>query len=201
MAGAARQRAARFLKVALPLAGAGIVVTIFAFPRGEFSGGVGFDGLSGSFGEGLRLANPRFSGAAADGRPFTLRADWALPDGPDPERVGLGPVSGEFRLDDARSVGVVAGGGEFRPKAETLTLEGGVTVTTSDGWRLTATRADVDVAGGALTAAGPVAGAGPGGSIEAGAMRAARRAEGDYIWFEGGVTVRIDPGARTEGRP
>jgi lipopolysaccharide export system protein LptC len=198
-----RQRAARFLKLALPLAGAGVIAAIFAFPRSEFSG-VGFDAIAVDLSQGLRLANPRFSGATADGRPFLVTAEWALPDGPDPETVALGPVAGEIRLDDARAVRLGAQGGEIRPKDERLRLEGGVTVETSDGWRLSAAEATVELDDNTLSAAGPVAGEGPSGRIDAGSMRAARTIDGDLIWFEGGVTVRIDPSARgaaSEGKP
>jgi hypothetical protein len=198
MVSSVRLRVARFLRIALPLAAAGIIVVIFTFPRPEFGRRIGFDDVDFDLGEGLRLTNPRFTGSTADGRPFVVTADWALPDGPDPERIGLGPVTGEIRLDDARAVRLAAAGGEIRPKAETLRLEGGVAVDTSDGWRLTVSSATLDMAANVLTGEGPVAGSGPSGGIEAGSLRAARTAEGDYIWFEGGVRVRFDPARARE---
>jgi hypothetical protein len=40
-----------------------------------------------------------------------------------------------------------------------------------------------------------VRGVGPAGDISAATMRAARVGDNAYLWFEGGVTVRIDPNA------
>jgi lipopolysaccharide export system protein LptC len=188
--------AVRILKIGLPLAALGLVLLIFVAPRDRFS--IDLGSLDYSFEDGLRLENPRFSGADAAGRPFALTAEWALPDGPDPETVALGPLNGETRLEDGRVVTLSAGGGEIRPKARALSLSDGVVVETSDGWRVTAPAASADLEAETMAAEGPVEGTGPSGALEAGAMRAARRADGDYIWFEQGVRLRITPAADKE---
>ncbi len=190
--------AVRILKVGLPLAALGLVLVIFLAPRERFS--LDLDAIGYDFEDGLRLEQPRFSGADAAGRPFTLTAEWALPDGPDPESVALGPLEGEALLEDGARVTMSAGAGEIRPKERTLSLRDGVVVETSDGWRVTAPTARADLEAETLRAEGPVSGDGPQGRLEAGAMRAARRADGDYIWFEQGVRLRIDPAA-AKGKP
>jgi lipopolysaccharide export system protein LptC len=193
-----RSNVVRLLKIGLPLAALGLVLAIFLAPPDRFS--IDLGDLDFSFEDGLRLERPRFAGADAAGRPFTLAADWALPDGPNPESVELGPLEGETVLDDGRRATLSAGGGEIRPKARTLRLTGGVLVETTDGWRVTAPAARADLEAETMAAEGPVEAEGPSGALSAGAMRAARRAEGDYIWFEQGVRLRIDPAA-AKGAP
>ena len=195
MAERLRQRAVRFLKIALPLSAFALIAAIFTFPRPDFGERIGFSDLDLSLRDGLRVSAPRFTGADAEGRPFVVTAEWARPDRPDPERVTLGPVQGEIALAPYRRLSLAAAGGDIFPKDDRLTLEGGVRLDATGGWRLDVARALIDIGDTALEAEGPVRGEGPGGVIEAAKMRAARRDDGDYIWFEGGVRVRIDPGA------
>lgn len=186
----------RLLKISLPLAALALVVAVFVAPRDQVEFDFGDFDLD--FEDGLRLEEPRFSGADASGRPFTIIADWALPDSPDPERIDLGPVRGEAALADGGGLRLAAGGGVILPKARRLVLDQVVSIETTDGWRLAAPRAEADLEGRTVETDGPVSGEGPGAEIAAGAMRAARRAEGDYIWFEDGVRLRIDPAAASD---
>lgn len=194
MAADPRRRRIALLKVALPLVALALIAAVFAFPGDRFANGLSVDRVALDLIEGLRLERPRFAGETSDGRPFTVVADWALPDGPEPETVRLGPVEAGIRVDAARRLTLRAGGGELRVMDETLRLTDGVTLATSDGYTLSAESALADLDAGALLAEGPIAGAGPLGEIRSMTMRAARRAEGDYIWFEGDVRVVLRPG-------
>lgn len=193
MAGDTRSGIVRFLKVALPLAALGLVAALFLASRSDLGRGISISAIDFDVTEGLRLSQPQFTGVTRDGKPFVVTADWALPDGPDPDRVGLGPVRGEIEIEAGRRVTLTAAGGEIRPKLNTMRLEGGVRVETSDGYLMTAARADVDMKAQTLSAEGPVAVSGPAGEIDAGSMRAARSDESHTIWFENRVRVRIDP--------
>jgi len=193
MAGDARSGIVRFLKVALPLAALGLVAALFLVSRGDIGRGVSVSAIDFDVTDGLRLSQPRFTGVTRNGQPFVITADRALPDGPDPDRVGLGPVRGEIEMDAARRVTLTAQGGEIRPKLNTMRLEGGVAAETTDGYRLSAARADIDMKAETLAADGPVAVSGPAGDIASGSMRAARRDENFVVWFENRVRVRIDP--------
>ncbi len=193
MAGDARSGIVRFLKVALPLAALGLVAALFLASRSDLGRGVSVSSIDFDVTEGLRLSEPRFTGATNDGKPFVVTAEWALPDGPYPDRVGLGPMRGEIEMDAERRVTLTAQGGELRPKLNTMRLDGGVAVETTDGYRMTATGADIDMKAQTLAAEGPVAVSGPAGEIDAGSMRAERRDESHTIWFENRVRVRIDP--------
>ena len=190
-----RPRLVRFLKIALPLAAAGLIAAIFAFPSGGVRG-LRMEGVEVG-GDGLRLERPRFSGADAEGRPFTVEAEWALPDAPDPQRVELGPLRGEATPEAGRRATLVAGGGLLRVPEETLRLVGGVALTTSDGWRLRADRAEADLDSGALVAEGSVRGEGPEGALAARSLRAERGEDGYVLRFEGGVRLTL-PGRGEE---
>ena len=187
-------RQVRVLRLLLPLLAVLLLLAVFLFPRTFFLRDIDLSGLSFDPSEGLRLRNPRFAGTTDAGQPFEIVSEWALPDSPDPEHITLGPLSGQIAVDTEQTVRLEAEGGEYRPKAGLLTLEGGVTVSTADGYRMTLETADVDVKARTLEGTGPVSGQGPVGSIEAGSMRAARREDGDYIWFENGVRVIVQPG-------
>lgn len=186
-------RRVRLLKIVLPAAALALLLAVFLFPRTFLTGRIGLDGVRFDPAQGLRLERPRFSGATEDGRPFTIAADWALPDAPDPAHVTLGPVTGEIALDEGRQLRLEAAGGYFRPKDERVALDGGVAITTSDGYRLTVEAAEVDLAAQTLNARGPVSGRGSLGAITSDSLRATRTAAGNYLWFEGRVRVIVIP--------
>jgi lipopolysaccharide export system protein LptC len=190
-----RARRVRFLKIALPAAAVALIAAVFLFSGRRAVEGLSVGGLAIDPAEGLRLTSPRFTGETSSGQPFVVTADWALPDGPDPARVTLGPMRGQITLDPARRVTLQAAAGVLFPKDQRLTLGEGVVVTTSDGYRATVASAEIDFGAEAARAEGPVTGEGPLGRIEAGALRAARRDGQDYIWFERGVRVLANPAA------
>lgn len=185
------RRALRVLRIALPLGALVLVVAIFAFPRPDF-GGFDFDGAGFDVSDGLRLQNPRFDGETADGRPYLVTAQWALPDAPDPTSILLGPAVGRIDLSPDRIGFLSAGGGEFRPNENILILEEGVVARTSDGYRLTVERAVADIKGRKLETDTRTVLSAPQGELVAGAMTATRSEEGDIVRFTGGVVLTID---------
>lgn len=189
----------RVLKIVLPLVALGIFAALFVVNSSLFNSGVSFDGLGAEGGDGLRLTNPRFTGATKQGEPFLITAAWALPDGPKPQKVDLSEVQGEINLADGRVVTIKAAEGVFLPETRHVSLSGDVTLDTSDGYRLTAARAALDSGAEILTASGGVTARGALGEIAAEEMRAtkapeggANTGEGAYIWFEKRVKVRIE---------
>jgi lipopolysaccharide export system protein LptC len=193
MAADGRSRLVRLLKLALPVAAVGLAAAVFLIQRDGGGGGLSMSGLDFTEDGGLRLNNPQFSGRTPNGQPFSVTAEWALPDGPDPERVQLGPLTGEIRLSPERTAFLSAEGGEARPKEQTLRLSGDVALRSDDGYSLTVAAADLDARNRRMTAEGPVRGAAPFGDLESGSMRAAQVGETNYMWFEDRVRVRIDP--------
>ena len=191
---AGRSLGVQAAKVGLPVLAVGIIASFFLFSNARYDDAVTFDGVDlSALGEGLKLTNPRFTGATAKGEPFTVTAEWALPDGPRPENVELSNVSGELNMIDGRFVELSALGGNLMPRANIVELSGSVAFVSSDGYELRASRARLEADRNLLTAEGPVTAKGPMGRIEAGSLRVERRGEdGDFIWFENRVKVFID---------
>ena len=189
-----RRAVVRALKFGLPALALAVFGSLFVFSSARYSGGVSFDGVDvSSLREGLRLQNPRFTGATKAGEPFSITADWAEPDAPRPTRVELSRVAGEINLADGRIVTLSAEAGVLEPQANILTLTDGVAFASSDGYAISASTARFDADREMLTARGKVAAEGALGRITSDDMRAMRDGEkGAYIWFENRVKVRID---------
>ena len=183
-------------KYGLPLVALATLGAVFVFSGARYDDRVSFDSIDVSaLGEGLKLTNPRFTGATSKGEPFTVTAEWALPDGPRPEKVELSNVTGEINLSDGRYVEISALSGLIEPQANILSLIGSVRFKSSDGYEVRAASARLDAKAGVLTGGGPVKVTGPLGRIDAGSVRVERdgpRGPGDYIRFENRVKVRID---------
>ncbi|MEM7544921.1 MAG: hypothetical protein AAF367_05235 [Pseudomonadota bacterium] len=187
----------RFLKILLPIAAIGVFASLFLFSNARFSDGISFDGVDlSSLEEGLKLANPRFTGTTNRGEPFLVTAEWALPNAPQPTRVELSKVAGEFVLNDGRLIVLSADTGILRPEDKVLFLTTGAKLTTSDGYEVSADRASINARTEEMEASGEIMARGPIGEITSDTMRAARVVvNGDdsaYIWFEKRVRVRID---------
>lgn len=187
----------RALKFILPTAALAVFASLFLFSNARFSDGISFDGVDfSSLEEGLKLANPRFTGTTNRGEPFIVSADWALPDGPQPEKVELSNVVGEFVLKDGLLITLSADMGVLRPDDKVLNLTEGARLTTSDGYVVSASSAIINADTEEMQATGQVVASGPIGKITSDSMRASRiDVNGDdsaYIWFEKRVKVRID---------
>ena len=201
-ADAKRMRLIRALKFGFPALALMVFGSLFVFNSARYSDQISFEGVDlSALEEGLRLVEPRFNGATNRGEPFTVSAEWALPDGPRPERVELNSVSGEINLIDGRVVTLSADTGVLEPKANILTLTDGVRFASSDGYEITASTARFDGDAEELTARGDVVAEGALGRIRADRMRAMRIApegadetveKSAYIWFENRVRVRIE---------
>ena len=197
-------RRVRWMKVALPAGAALLVVAIFLAGRetGRQEGLLSPEEIA-ALSAGLRLERPRFAGRMAGGEPFVLRAAAAEPEGAMPDVIRLEAPDGELTLSDGRLVSARADRGLMRRAEERLELAGGVTITTSDGYRFASERLDLHM--GERRAESPVAvrGDGPSGSIEAGRMRLLDGEEGAgaaRLFFEDGVRVVFIPrSARTAG--
>lgn len=193
----------RVLKIGLPLIALGVFASFFIFNGARFDDRVSFDGVDvSSLDEGLRLTNPHFTGATKKGEPFTVTADWALPDGPRPEEVELSGVKGEIILEDGRELAVTAPGGMLVTETSHVSLNGGVTLVTSDGYTITSDTAALDPKAEKVEAGGGVTVEMAPGTITSENMRATRSGdpgEGAYIWFENRVKVHIQEPGMSKG--
>ncbi|MBX2855245.1 MAG: LPS export ABC transporter periplasmic protein LptC [Rhodobacteraceae bacterium] len=193
--------AVRWLRLGLPLMALAILVGVFY--SGRPSGGAQeiifrtgqFAALQG----GLRLTNPRFTGATSAGEPFMVRANWAEPDGPDPERIALNTVVGEIVQANGEKLTIQAAAGELAPKAQTVTLTGGVTLRTTDGYTATTQTLRADAKQRSMISEGQVHTHGPLGQLTAGNIRVEQDA-GGVLYFENGVHVLLEKVAESRAR-
>lgn len=191
----ARRPVLRALKILLPLIALAVFGSLFVFNNATFDRGIQFDGVELAADDGLRLINPEFTGETGKSEPFIITAASALPDSPDPERVELEDVTGEISLAAGRDVTVSAPAGVILPKAEHMSLSGGAVMTTSDGYRLSADDAALDLRAGVLNAEGSVRAESELGVITSDVMEARRAedgGEGVHIWFRSRVKLRIE---------
>ncbi|SET62716.1 LPS export ABC transporter periplasmic protein LptC [Oceanicella actignis] len=212
---AGRSRMVRRLKIALPLMALALLSALFLWPRarGPVSGLRYSTADLARLGQGMAVESPSFTGRTEQGEPFVVRAAVARPDAPDPAEVALERVEASLERRDGAQVTLSAAQGRIGVHEQTLALEGGVVLRSSDGYEVTAPSLSADLRGRSVSAPGPVRAVGPAGAIEAGAFRAARveaprpgaavpegLAPGDYFWFEKRVRVTYDPAAAREGR-
>ena len=168
-------------------------ILVFAHPSGkEPEPLVLSEGDAAALADGLRMVAPSYSGLTPGGEPFSVTADWALPDAPNPNRVLLKGVEGNVTLKDGRIGTLIASDGAFFPKIRRLRLEKGVSATTSDGWRLDPDAVNVDLAERTLASDGTIAASGPTGAITADRMEALD-ADDRIVKFVGNVHMVIDP--------
>ena len=193
--------AVRWLRLGLPLMAVAILVGVFY--SGRPSGGAQeiifrtgqFAALQG----GLRLTNPRFTGATSAGEPFMVRANWAEPDGPDPQRITLNTVVSEIVQANGEKLTIQASSGELAPKAQTVMLSGGVTLRTTDGYTATTQTLRADAKKRSMISDGQVHAQGPLGQLTAGNIRV-EEGQGGVMYFENGVRVVLQKVAESRAR-
>ena len=143
--------------------------------------------------DGLRMLSPSFTGRTTGGEPYVVTADWALPDGPNPNQIALKGIEATMTLADGRIATMLAADGEFFPQIKRLRIENGVAVTTSDGYQIDTKAAVIDAEKRTLITDSGVVASGPAGSIKADMMEALD-AEDRIVKFTGNVEMTIQPG-------
>ncbi len=142
--------------------------------------------------DGLRMLSPSFSGRTEDGEPYTVTADWALPNGPKPTRITLSRITARIQTKDGRDAVVTAERGVFFPRREWLRLTEGVVARTSDGYTMRMPVAEIDIGTRAMAVEQPVEAQGPRGSIRADTLEAVDSG-GRSVIFRGNVRVVFTP--------
>ena len=188
-------RVVAILKVALPLVAVGLLLGLFVGPPDDRSDGDGLVFAPGdveALGSGLVVRNPTFTGVARGGDRFAFTAATVEPDAAPPERVAITRLSGDVELADGPTVSVSAATGDLDVATQRLDLVGEVDLATSDGYRIRAERATLDLRAGSMIASDTVESTGPLGRIDSGSLRIAPAAEsGESRRFSFGDGVRL----------
>lgn len=195
---ALRSRLVGWLKIALPMAALALLSTLFLLsrepdpditpPRAVLSDG------SGTLTEGV--LNPSFSGTSPDGNLLTMTAETARPgaDG----AVNATNVSAGLTFGAGARVDLSAAAAILEDGKRAMRLEGGVTITTTDGYRIETEAFVARLATSEAFTPGPVTATGPVGRLEAGALRIrpgadADPSQGTRLLFTDGVRLVYNP--------
>jgi lipopolysaccharide export system protein LptC len=187
-----------WLKVALPLAALAILSTLFlvarridpeaALPYAE----VDVEELA----REPRMTAPTYAGTTSDGSALTLSADEARPAAEGAPAAAAG-LRLELAAPDGSRTDLAAATARMDPDAREVVLSGGVTVTTSSGYRLETAEVAAKLDRTGLESRAPVTATGPAGEIRADSMvlRQDDQTPGAYVLvFNGGVRLVYQPG-------
>ena len=191
-------RVVGWLKVALPLLALAMLSTLFlladridpedALPYAK----VDVEGLA----RAPRMTAPSYAGTTSDGAALTLTAEEAAPGGPDdPARASR--LRLDLKTPDGGTTELRAAQALVDQSARQLVLSGGVTMTTSTGYRLETAEVVAELDRSGLESRGEVVATGPAGEIRADGMslRQDNRTPGTYLLvFNGGVRLVYRPG-------
>lgn len=194
----AHTRVVGWLKVALPLAALAILSTLFmvadqidpedALPYAE----VDVEDLA----REPRMTAPTYAGTTSDGAALTLSAAEARP-----AAQGVAASADAMRLElitpDGGETELVAATAILDETARQMLLSGGVTVTTSTGYRLETAEVAAKLDRSGLESRTPVTATGPAGTIRADGMVLGQdnQTPGAYVLvFKGAVRLVYQPG-------
>lgn len=145
--------------------------------------------------DAMHMNNPRYVGQTKKAEPYTITADSAQLDPADTDRIRLRRMDATIASAPERDVRVLAKHGVYHRASEKLDLDGGIELTTTDGYRFLTESAHVDLGLGRVEGERPVTGTGPAGDLSADRFEISRG--GEVLYFEGRVEVIIEPPTRT----
>jgi lipopolysaccharide export system protein LptC len=193
------------LKLALPLVALGLLASIFLVQTDDTIGGVLFSpGDVEALGDGLRISNPVFTGTTRGEDRFRFTAALVEPDAAPPERAAITDLAGTLELRDGPTVRLSAATGDLDVPSQRLDMSGKVVIETSDGYKIDAERATLDLRAGAFVAGDRVLSTGPLGRITSGSLHvapAAESGEARRFSFGNGVKLIYDPPDEERGTP
>lgn len=144
--------------------------------------------------EKIQILRPRYEGTDSLNRLFAITAERAEQSSPDDPTVLLESIAARMELGEGRSATATADDGVYDTDREVLQVPESMHLTTSDGYRLDAQEATVDLVNKMIVSDRPVEGEGPLGHIKANRFTIdidARKAV-----FEGDVRMRTTPARR-----
>ena len=174
-----RSRLIAWLRVLLPLAALAILSTLFllgrtpdpddALPYAEVD--------AEDMVRDPRMTRPEFAGVSKSGAEVTVTADRASPlQGSDSAAEALRLT---WRAQDGLAADLTAPHGKI--DGDVIHLNGGVRVTTSDGWAMTVPVLDTNTTSGLMTGEGGMTAFAPFGRVDADRMEMTRNADGQHV--------------------
>ncbi|MEX5728040.1 lipopolysaccharide export system protein LptC [Rhodovulum iodosum] len=194
----AYSRFIRLAKIVLPLAALGLLSTLFLLStRPEGDGGLPYADIDlDEMAREGRISAPNYAGVTSDGTAIALKAETARLDPDSPDKGAAQAIVARLDLPDGSHTDIVAAEGAIDTGAERAVLGGGVTLTNSTGYRVTADRLTAALDHTNVVADTPVEATGPLGRLNAGAMELTESTDppGRYVAvFKNGVKLVYDP--------
>jgi len=183
----------RRLKFILPVLAVAGVVAFWATARvipGDLAALVAIAGIDAKS-NSVVMQKPHISGFEGTRRAYEVKADSAVQSLDDPKVVTFKQIVGRFGLDDAGVATVDAAIGVYDGNKNTLLLQDGVTMQTTNGYAGTFTEAAIDLGKGTLTSTKPLELSTAEGKIRANGVTVTER--GKRIAFTNGVSVTYLP--------
>jgi len=193
-------RIVAWLKILLPLAALGIFSTLFLLARTvDPSQTLPIAGTGGgNLAEEQRIGAPNYSGVTSDGSAINLFAESARPDPKRPELVSLTKLQAKIETAGGNEIDIVAANGTVNTDVQEVTLDGGVLLTTADGYRIETQHLRALLDATELATDGPIVADGPLGRITAGDMtvtntKDAQNGDDFLLVFKDGVKLVYTP--------
>lgn len=185
-------RRVRIFKIVLPALGVAALLLVggLTWFKMHFASGIDVRNVLFSK-DGLTMVEPRLTGRSQD-RSYDVTATRAFQNITDPKIVRMEGIDGRVSLDDGSSVKLESPNGTYDGNQETLRLEGGLTLSSSKGWRVEGSTADVALTDGSVVGQNGVRINGPGVLITA--DRIDLTDNGHRVLFTGNVHLTIVPG-------
>ncbi|WBU52709.1 hypothetical protein [Paracoccus sp. SCSIO 75233] len=187
-----RSRLVAWLRVALPLAALAILSTLFLFgSKPDPDNAIPYAEVDAEeLARDPRMTRPQFSGVTDSGSEITLTASRATPGST--ERAEAESLRLTYRAPDGIAADLTA------PRAQVedtlIRLEGGVYMTTSDGWALTMPSIDTDLEAGRLEGGNGLTAFAPMGRLDADKLSVERNADGEHVLnLTGNVRLIYEP--------
>lgn len=189
-------RVVRVLRWVLPIAAVVLLASIFVLSTSNRvrQGLIIADSKLAELAIGQKITNPNFSGVTKSGDAFSISAEWALPDSPNPEKVELSRPQTTIDFKSGRRLETIADGGLLDLATSEATLSNNVRLTASNGYTAHAAALVLNFESGNVHSLGPVQADGPVGSIEAGSMTLLQNLDqkdhgNAVLMFTGGVKL------------
>ena len=185
------------MKLALPLAAAGLLALVWAWPylkATDLRFRIGFSDLVTRDNAEPNMLNPRYVGTDADRQPFSLTSDVARVVAGDRTKVDLEQPKGDMTLKDGTWLLLTAETGLYARAEKTVDLTGAVNLFHDSGYEIRTDKAFVDLEHGAAEGSLPVRGQGPFGDLRSEGFRLVDK--GKVIHFTGKAKLVIFPGFR-----
>ncbi len=185
----------RFLRLFLPLAAAGLIGLLVAWPRLENTLAPLPEGALVPETVGRNeLVDPRFESMDEKNQPFTITAKRAVQSARDPAVILLESPMADITLTDGTWLAAEASRGAYRQNAERLLLQGKVRLFHDQGYEMTTEKLLVNLQDREAWSDADIYGQGPAGTLTASGMQA--EAGSERLIFTGPVTLTLNRAIR-----